>query len=84
MVLNAYLCEKVGQGHSMSITFINLEDIALNISMSLSSASVRKLQLKPTELCSKSNKRMKSTKIISLLPKQSNRNAQGLKNIRIN
>ena len=33
IVLNAHLCWKVGQGHSMSTTFINLGDITLNISM---------------------------------------------------
>ena len=44
MVLKAHLGRKVGQGHSMSTTFINLEDITLIISMSPSPASLRKIQ----------------------------------------
>ena len=35
MVLKAHLCLKVGQGHSMSTTFINLEDRTFNVSISL-------------------------------------------------
>ena len=31
VVLNAHLCLEVGQGHSMSKTVINLEDIILNM-----------------------------------------------------
>ena len=50
VVLNAHLCSKEGQGHSVSTTVINLEDIALKISMSLSLTSLKKIQLKPREL----------------------------------
>ena len=53
VVINAHMCWK-GQGHSMYIKFINLEDISLNIAMPPppSSTSLRKIQLKPMELCS--------------------------------
>ena len=41
VVLNAHMCLKVGQDHSMSTTFINLEDITLNISMLPSICNVK-------------------------------------------
>ena len=53
MALNAHPCWKLGQGQTMSTTFIKLEDKTINISTFPSSARLRKVQEKPIELWSK-------------------------------